>query len=128
MANKENIQKWVDALRSGEFSQTKGALSRLEVTQHKEEQLPVGNCCLGVACEISGVVKSTERPTKWSDKDLGYYDGTSEFLPNSVKQWLGFRNDNPCVKTEKGWKPLAELNDEGLDFVDISDLIQKTYL
>jgi len=38
---KKQIQKWVLALRSGEYSQTTGKL--------QDEQ---GYCCLGVACDI----------------------------------------------------------------------------
>jgi len=38
---KKQIQKWVTALRSGEYSQTNGWL-----------QDDNGHCCLGVACDI----------------------------------------------------------------------------
>jgi len=38
---KEQIQAWVRALRSGEYSQTKGRL-----------QNDSGHCCLGVACDV----------------------------------------------------------------------------
>lgn len=41
-----NQQKWVDALRSGEYKQTKGTLRR-EYCEGK-----VGYCCLGVAAAL----------------------------------------------------------------------------
>lgn len=46
--------KWVQALRSGEFKKTVGALER------KESGAYVGNCCLGVLCRIAKI-----RPDKY---------------------------------------------------------------
>ena len=40
--NKENIQKWVDGLLSGEYEQGRGKLN-------KDGKF----CCLGVACEVA---------------------------------------------------------------------------
>lgn len=45
---KELKQKWIDALRSGKYTQTFGALKRVE----EYEGNPVGDCCLGVLCEV----------------------------------------------------------------------------
>ena len=42
--NKENMMKWVAALRSGKYAQTKEIL--------RDEK---GFCCWGVMCDISGV-------------------------------------------------------------------------
>lgn len=47
MLNKPLIHKWVDALRSGEFSQTKQVLGKVE------EDGSVSYCCLGVLCEVA---------------------------------------------------------------------------
>jgi len=42
-----NAQKWIAALRSGEFKQTKDGLKELA-----GDDSVVGHCCLGVACEV----------------------------------------------------------------------------
>jgi hypothetical protein len=44
---RNNLKKWIDALRSGEYKQAVGALA---------QQIPegIGFCCLGVACVIRG--------------------------------------------------------------------------
>lgn len=59
--------KWIEALRSGKYSQTVGELysstaNTRNVEQHdgtNKEVLyePDGFCCLGVACAISGISK-----------------------------------------------------------------------
>ena len=41
-----NAQKWVDALRSGEYKQTRGAL------RGDDEGNEPKFCCLGVACDL----------------------------------------------------------------------------
>mgnify|MGYP007112202004 CR=1 FL=1 len=75
--NQANMLKVAQALRSGEFTQAKGALHRVnppvwiqealadpEHTEHRQAQndneREVGLCCLGVACEVAlreGVVQ-----------------------------------------------------------------------
>ncbi len=54
-------QEWIDALRSGEYPQTKGRLVR---TQQDTDVYPPGYCCLGVLSEIlvrHGVLSRLER-------------------------------------------------------------------
>lgn len=41
-------KKWIDALRSGKYKQTTGALRR-------QSDNEVGYCCLGVLCEVAGL-------------------------------------------------------------------------
>lgn len=50
-------KKWVAALRSGKYKQTKGALKR--VSEFTES---VSYCCLGVACDLIN-------PKGWGEKD-----------------------------------------------------------
>lgn len=123
MPNTENITKWVEALRSGDFEQGKGALKDVD-----------GNyCCLGVACEISGVVELREQissplpqyVSKADDRD--YSQAT---LPTAVKEWLGLEVSNPEVTDEYGvMHTLATWNDvEDARFDQIADLIERKYL
>lgn len=123
MANTENITKWVEALRSGDYKQGKGALRDIN-----------GNyCCLGVACEISGVVTLRERedhpiPLYVSNTDEN--DVSASILPAAVKDWLGIDFGNPDVADDHGRvHTLATWNDvEEADFDKIADLIELAYL
>ena len=77
----ENAKLWVEALRSGEYEQGRGALCTIDE--------PKKNCCLGVACELyirayPGDLKITEGVGNRID-----YDGHSAVLPEKVVAWLG---------------------------------------
>lgn len=111
----ENVKKWVNALRSGNFSQTKSKL--------KDDN---GYCCLGIACELY----AEENGLDWKYDDLygGYvFDGELETLPDSVVTWLGLGTANGTfVEPEKDYQTvtLSELNDTGYDFDYIADVIE----
>lgn len=96
MANKENVQKWIDALLSNRFKQGSGKL-------RTESKGIVRHCCLGVACEVAmenGVVLEIgELPEVYMGEDMTYYtfDGQSGFLPGKVQDWLGINAQNPIV-------------------------------
>ena len=95
---KENRRLWVEALRSGEYKQGRGALCRK--TEDTFEY-----CCLGVACEISGLGEFVPR----DDLPSGPFtfvikEGQSQdaALPEPVRDWLGlsdrfgsYRGDGP---------------------------------
>lgn len=113
MANKEHIQLWVDALRSGEYQQARSALKTSE-----------GYCCLGVACEVYqkevGDLDVT-RPIK-----SYLYDNRGGSLPAKVVAWLDVWSPNPTLAP--GVTATA-LNDfRRWDFNQIADAIEQTYL
>lgn len=61
---KENIQKWVDALRSGKYKQTQNQLKTTD-----------GYCCLGVYCEINHRVinaddTQNDKLYKWMRREI----------------------------------------------------------
>lgn len=67
--------KWIKALRSGDYKQTQGTLRD-----------NVGFCCLGVLCNIH----AQEHPEiAAKEKDIGYYLGQSGHLPKEVVDWAG---------------------------------------
>ena len=129
MSNKEVIRKWVDALRSGEFEQTKGQLGRVE------EDGSRSYCCLGVLCELAareGVIESARE----SDCAELIYDFAFSTPPRTVDEWIGIdyavntpdelldANDDYCDEIE-----LTTLNDEEeFDFNQIADAIERTWL
>lgn len=118
--NRERIQMWADALRSGEYKQGTGTL--------KDEDGRY--CCLGVACEISGLGEwDTARRYVISDGSMdGDYD--IAFMPQSVAEWYGFENGNVRLDTVMGRPEFATtLNDAyRYNFKEIADAIERTFL
>jgi hypothetical protein len=91
-------KKWLNALRSGKFKQGQGALKNSE-----------GHCCLGVLCEITGNSKNR-------DMQIGYPMDRAGF-GEPVKSFCGLSVD---MQSE-----LATLNDDGINFSEIADVIER---
>ncbi len=93
-------EKWVAALRSGNFNQTQATL--------KDDW---GHCCLGVACEIQGAAfyrkKFSFIPVTW-----GKRFGLPVELLNGELDWTSL----PFV--------LSSMNDKGTPFSQIADWIE----
>ena len=108
--NDEIKAKWVAALRSGEFKQGHGGLRDGDRF-----------CCLGVLCEIHRRIERGKRKWKKMDESpFKWYLDNYQVLPGVVQNWAGLEHENPA--TEQG--ALAELNDDGLDFDSIADIIE----
>jgi len=96
-------RKWINALRGGEYKQTRG-----ELRDH------LGYCCLGVLCDISGV---------------GKWDDTSRYAENDDRVSHAFTT--PGVRALTGLtvfaeEHLTELNDmKGYSFRRIATWIEK---
>lgn len=108
---KEIAEKWVTALRSGKYEQGAG---RLKTDSGRF-------CCLGVLCDISGLID-----WKKSYKDYGYTDidsfiGSAATPPRSVLDWAGLQSEQGIVG-ENDW--LTTRNDEGQSFARIADVIE----
>lgn len=115
--NRPFIKKWVEALRSGEYRQTRGCLH-----DHK------GYCCLGVACDLYGKETGQDWNPSKHNECLGFED-EFEVLPETVAQFIfgdsiGSR-ENPRLR---GHTSAADLNDEGTGFAEIADLIETKFL
>lgn len=124
---KEQIaKKWVKALRSGKYKQTKETL--------QDEK---GFCCLGVLCDLA-------------PPDLGHWDpeaadipgerafitkeggADTSLLPRAVQKWAGLATDDGVYGTklrEDGKRSfdvtLVDANDEGATFEQIADFIEQ---
>jgi len=118
-------QKWVAALRSGDYEQGKMAL------QTSDGKF----CCLGVLCDLHRKTNKkkgiTWDPTEETEADVRYL-GEDAFLPESVSEWAGLVNGDgesikdPEVKTGNNLrKSLSELNDGGTSFKKIAEYIEK---
>ena len=122
---RENRRKWVEALRSGKYKQTSGSL-------HDDN----GFCCLGVACEISGLGE-WERDAIFGNQTDYRYMGKTGSLPAPVAAWLGLTSKSPTWDEGK-WSEsgnitddmddnLAVRNDEGVTFAEIADIIERVW-
>ena len=109
--NPQIKQKWVDALRSGEYQQTQNYL-------RKED----GFCCLGVLCDLYGKENNVEWNLASDGHNYKFQDKESH-LPSSVIEWAGVDDDNPYVDGEI--ITLAGLNDTGCTFEEIANLIEE---
>jgi hypothetical protein len=117
--NPEIKAQWVAALRSGEFEQGKGTLKR-----------DGKFCCLGVLCELAaraGVVTAAQDRgiTRYG---TGLEHGTgiadSGTLPPSVRHWAEVDSHNPNLIPNNHESAAAYLNDGGVPFAHIADLIE----
>lgn len=121
--NQEIKQRWVSALRSGEYKQAKRAL-------HPTNG---GFCCLGVLCDLylqerdrgwqsEGINRITNEPYPF---DSALCEGEGDVLPYSVQVWAGLDAENPAVRVGSDrWADLAYLNDGGSSFVELAELIE----
>jgi len=112
-------QRWLEALRSGKYTQTVSSLRN----EH-------GFCCLGVLCDIY----DSERWVKSDDGDTyGYVtkidrhgsNFIKNVLPEEVYKHAGLFSDNPSVFIDgTRMKQLATINDGGASFEEIADIIE----
>lgn len=118
---KDKAMELVKALRSGKYKQGVGNLR----SNGKY-------CCLGVACEISGLSKFKSTPI---GVDADSYLQCRGALPEEVRDYYDFRNHcgeyNPTLaKQVKSFDPnittgaLTTLNDSGATFEQIADFIE----
>ena len=104
----ENAKKWIEALRSGEFSQTTNRL-------HDDK----GLCCLGVATELYRQATGLGEWRKPTDASHKYYFcpplgiGEASSLVQPVMKWLGIKTNEGLLQNDK---TLANLNDDGMTF------------
>lgn len=112
------FNKWIKALRSGEYRQGVGRLAL-----RKDGQ--TSYCCLGVACVVLGIPGEPQ-----SNRSL-LFDHNEFDLPPSAMTWLGMKTKvghimHPWMTQKddgEGYKSLAWLNDgyDGLTFDQIAD-------
>ena len=103
-----NAELWIQALESGEFTQTTGFLEN----KH-------GNCCFGVACRVYerevGGLRIDQQHNRIS------FNGTFGVLPTPVRLWLGLRTPKGEYGNEQA---LTMDNDHGKTFAEIVAIIR----
>ena len=130
------IDKWDQALRSGRYEQTEGAMRKGDYRGN------IGYCCLGVLKDISGCTwkqaTAEEDGGKFSliDTDsvtrdheiffpADYDDANRDRLPDNH---FTYPSDDDLEEWGLSWshaRALAEMNDTGSSFSEIADCIQE---
>lgn len=115
--NKQLVDKWVAALRSGEYKQGHGRLNKN------------GNfCCLGVLCDVAGIPKTQ------SSRGVCSYGQSSESLDVNVRAVVGV--DSMLGEPKHGYRvdvsgrsyaSLADANDNNVSFADLADWIEQNW-
>ena len=93
-------RKWVEALRSGKYSQCRDAL-------RKESDY----CCLGVLCDL-------QAPEEWRNEMGIFKHRYEQGIPDE-----GIRG--PARLKYDDASDLAEMNDSGKSFAEIADYIEQ---
>lgn len=122
---------WLDALRSGEYEQTKGVLTRVNRDGEKSY------CCLGVLCDVA--VKDGFLDIETTTKAMGHvdyiaYNNFDTILPPSVQEWAGLFTETGGLPgrivddEDDTYGTLTELNDHAeYDFNQIADVIEQQF-
>jgi hypothetical protein len=129
---KARVRLLVDALRSGDYKQGRGALCHVSVREDGGEDRRY--CCMGVACEIArahGVTQVLrERDSGTIPLGLVVVYGTvddpnNSYLPQKVRDWFGFDSTDPIVDGRRlsGWNDGIEE-----DFNSIANRIERAWL
>ena len=126
-------EKWLAALRSGEYVQGDECLKKVVVSLTTGRTL-TQHCCLGVLCEILPEVTEYRNETERSSHfQLGDSAESTAYLPEGVKALivepeltldLGSTTDF-TVKAYGAKKTLAQLNDRNTTFAEIADIIEE---
>lgn len=106
---KEFAEKWVAALRGGEYEQTQSHL-----------QYGGAYCCLGVACRLVGAKDEQLTNVSWIkfSKENDYsFKKNYAFLKRIPDQLIGIRRESNLVYE------LSSMNDNGKTFAEIADWI-----
>lgn len=125
--NPEIKALWVAALRSGEYEQCRGALTRVDCMGGESY------CCLGVLSKLgvdAGVTRRSRE--RWEDKywygpAVSWPEdrGSSGLPPMAVSEWAGLAESNPHVEYDGNTQPLSVLNDTlNLSLAEIADVIE----
>lgn len=111
--------KWVEALRSGEYKQ---GVANLKYAGSDGVE---SYCCLGVLCELARRAGVKVEVSK-SVHGTWCFDGYSMGLPYSVMDWAGMKQVTGLGDLGDGAANLASLNDIlKRSFPDIADEIER---
>lgn len=102
-----NQQKWVDALRSGDFPQCDSLLCSGETY-----------CCMGVLSVIAGCERTTDE-----NGDI-FFDEENILPPLSAREFVALKNAQGNIY-HPDYTSLIDMNDAGIGFSRIAYMIEK---
>lgn len=112
----DRMKKWIDALRSGNYTQARGGLRDGD-----------GFCCLGVMCDLE---VNEDTVHKWRGNYFDFngdpINSFASFPPNSLMREYGIGLSMTIPVLDRSDKPItiANLNDVGrLNFDEIADTL-----
>lgn len=131
-------EKWLAALRSGEYKQCAGVLKDTEVVVPDSEKTVTGHCCLGVLQEVA------DGDCERVENELSYAKlPSAEWLDNHNIMFRALRWDNEGNAVQVATYPntendvylfvgestsvmkASEINDDGTPFAEIADMLEQ---
>lgn len=138
--NADNVRKWVEALRSGDYVQTEGTLCRRYDAEARY-------CCLGVVCDLAaldGVEMQRRERAGGDNTTVISFDGISGTLPQVARDWLAGDGELPYGNPTFTWDKMqvkdpeagegSEItatgcnDDAHLSFDQIADMVEWAFL
>lgn len=117
--DQEFLKKWVAALRSGTYKQTKGYL-----------RVNDAMCCLGVACDLidpDGWESTIGKGIPWTTEHASWLERT--VIPAEIAERLGFSQSLSPGEIDASYQSYyAEKNDDGWTFDEIADELERVFL
>lgn len=121
------VKKWLRALRSGKYAQTRGTLKADD-----------GYCCLGVACDVyrketgegewQDAGQSAGEPARRRYAFVLPDDRDEGTLPTKVAKWFGLRTVDGGYKYNRGVSESTTLvsrnDDDRAGFAEIANIIE----
>ena len=120
--NPEIKQQWITALRSGNFKQCNSNLK-------KETPQGICHCCLGVLAELAVKERIVKEQVVVSfGTSFFNFEGAGIYLLPAVTKWAGIESNgklkSPVIFNGKENRNLASLNDAGMSFDQIANVIE----
>lgn len=114
----QQFWKWIEALRSGNYRQTRGTL-----------QDSNGYCCLGVACKVLIDADKIGRDAYMSEELYGELPDDQQFAPKWLKGIDSDYSKRVRLPADTYFSYLTNLNDEdGMSFNEIADILELVYV
>jgi hypothetical protein len=88
----------------------------------------LGFCVLGVLCDLYRLEKYPE--VQWTVTRTGFsyvLFGHSNSLPQRVMKWADIKDCSGALYYNGEKNSLIKLNNEGVDFIELADIIEKKY-
>lgn len=110
---RQNLLNWIAALRSGECTQCRGKLHRIE----EWNGFAPGYCCLGVFSKLQGVEEKESKYYSYFHFSSNLTNITGHIPLRIFEEWTGL----PGNFADK----LTIANDHGNSFEEIADMIEQ---